>query len=441
MKTKTHFLIAAGLLAAASISHAQTTNYTTNPVIYLAGSTAFAPLDNAAVDAYANQNGYSLVATTGNTNVVKAKAALYARTNTPVPSGKNFKASIDYINIHQTGSEDGVESASSGGTIFKPFLSENTRGLGLPDASTNYPTLASVTITTSTVYQKNSQFFVNSKVAGGKAKALTEVTANNTARGIAVQAWAWSVGTNFPTNALNITAETAQALFQNGNVPLSYFTGNPSDSTNGVWLIGRDAAAGARLASQLQAGYGVLNTVRNYQITNYGGSIALALTPSATVLGINQPSGNGGYASASSQQAAATNILPLNVQVDLFGNGNYNQTPYTGTNYLIQYNGYANSVGITNANGPALYPLAYNGIAPSINGVISGAYTFWTYEHLYVTQTKAPTNALAIAQGIADYIWSKTTSQLTAAAGQGYLNIKDLNVNRTTDGGPVNRNQ
>ena len=150
MKTQTHFLIALGLLAAASATRADT-NYTTNPVVYIAGSTAFSPLDNAALDAYAAANGYSLVATTGNTNVVKAKAALYARTNAAVASGKNFKASIDYINVHQTGSEDGVESASSGGSIQKPFLSENTRGLGLADASTNYPNLAAVTITSTSV--------------------------------------------------------------------------------------------------------------------------------------------------------------------------------------------------------------------------------------------------------------------------------------------------
>jgi hypothetical protein len=438
MKTPIQLLIIAGLVAGASFGRAQTTNYTTNPVVYIAGSTAFSPLDNAALDSYAVANGYTLVATTASTAPAKAKALLYARTNSAVQSGKNFKATIDYINVHQTGSEDGVESASSGGTILKPFLDNNARGLGLADSSTNYPNSNAVVITTSPIYQKNSQFYVNSKLAGGKAKGLIEVTATNTAPGIAAQIWAWSVGTNFPTDALNISAETAQALFQSGNVPLSYFTGNRADATNGVWLIGRDAAAGARLAATITSGFGGLAQVHQYVVTNSGGVTALALSPAAVVLGISEPIGNGGYASASSQQAAATNILPANVQVDLSGTGNYTNSPYSGTNYLIQYNGYANSVGVTNKSGaPALLPLSYNGNAASTNGVVSGSYSFWTYEHLYITPTKAPANALAIAQGIASYIWGKSSQQLSAAAGPGYLNIQDLGVSRTTDGGPV----
>ena len=439
MKTKTITALLAVVTGATAF--AQTTNYTTNPVVYIAGSTAFAPLDNAALDAYASNNTFQLVATTKDANPTKAKALLYARTNAAVPFGKNYKATIDYISVHQTGSEDGVQSASSGGTILKPFLDNNARGIALTDTSTNYPNLQPVTITTSTVYQKNSQFYVGSKVGGGKAKALTEVTATNTAPGLAVQTWAWSVGTNFPTNALNISTETALSLLQKGNVPLSYFTGNTNDSTNGVWLIGRDDAAGSRNATELQAGYGVLNANRNYWVTNIvsGGvtNIALALTPAATVLNIAQALGNGGYSSATTQQAAATNILPPNVQIDLNGTGSYTASPYTGTNYLIQYNGFANSVGAAN-----LYALSYNGAYPSTNGVVSGSYTFWTYEHLYYSPTKAPTNTLAIAQSIANYIWGKTSAQLSSAAGGGgYLNIKDLNVNRTTDGGPVNKNQ
>jgi hypothetical protein len=344
MKTKTITALLA--LVTGATAFAQTTNYTTNPVVYIAGSTAFAPLDNAALDAYASNNTFQLVATTKDANPTKAKALLYARTNAAVPFGKNYKATIDYISVHQTGSEDGVQSASSGGTILKPFLDNNARGIALTDTSTNYPNLQPVTITTSTVYQKNSQFYEGSKVGGGKAKALTEVTATNTAPGLAVQTWAWSVGTNFPTNALNISTETALSLLQKGNVPLSYFTGNTNDSTNGVWLIGRDAAAGSRNATELQAGYGVLNANRNYWVTNIvsGGvtNIALALTPAATVLNIAQALGNGGYSSATTQQAAATNILPPNVQIDLNGTGSYTASPYTGTNYLIQYNGFAN---------------------------------------------------------------------------------------------------
>jgi hypothetical protein len=437
MKTRTHFLIAAGLLATVAITHADT-NYVTNPVVYIAGSTAFAPLDNAALDAWATNAGYSLVATTGNADVKKAKAALYARTNAPVKKGAGYQASIDYINVHQTGSEAAIESAASGGKVGNiPFLANNTRGLGLADASSNYPNINAVNVLTSPVYQKNSQFYPGSKLGGFKAVQLNEITPTNSSKGIAIQAYAWSVGTNFPTNALNITQDTAQALFRDGNVPLSYFTGNDADATNGVWLIGRDVAAGVRVQWQIHTGYGALSTAKQFWVTNNNGTLALALTPTNPVLGIYQPAGNGGFASASLQQANATNILPPNVQVDLIGNGTYGGSPYTGTNYLIQYNAYGNSVGITNSGGqPLLLALSYNGVAPTENGVKNGSYTQWSYEHVYATVK--PTNAATIATAIANTIAGQTTAQIKAAVkAPGYFNINDLNVYRTTDGGPV----
>jgi hypothetical protein len=439
MKTRTHFLIAAGLLATAAITHAATT-YVTNPVLYLAGSTAFAPLDHTAVNSWASNNGYTLVATTGNVDPQKAKAVLYARTNAPVKKGANFQVAIDYINVHTTGSEAAIESASSGGKVGNiPFLNNDARGLGLADASSNYPNINAVNILTSVVYQKNSQFFPGSKYGGFKAAQLTEILPTNSSKGIAIQAFAWSVGTNFPTNALNITQDTAQALFRDGNVPLSYFTGNANDATNGVWLIGRDAAAGVRVAWQIHTGYGALTKAKQFWVTNNNGSLALALTPTNPVLGIYQPPGNGGFWSATSQQANATNILPPNVLVDLNGNGTYTNSPYTGTNYLIQYNAYGNSVGVTNSSGqPALLPLSYNGVAPSEDGIRNGSYTQWTYEHIYVTAK--PTNAAALATAVANTIANLSTPQIKAAVkAAGYFNINDTTVYRNTDGGPVFR--
>lgn len=437
MKTRIYIPLALALLTGVSFS--QTTNLTTNPVVYMAGSQAFSRLDNAALASYARDNGYTLVATTGSSNVISAKAVLYVRTNNPTGTGRNLKATVDIINVHQTGSEAGMASAASGGKYKVGFLNNNARGLGLPDAATNYPNSNTVSITTSPIYQKNSWFFPKSKLGGFVASQLTEVLPTNGVQGIAVQSWVWSAGTNFPADLLNITSETAQALFRNGHVPLSFFTGKREDSTNGVWLMGRDLAAGARLAAQISAGYGALAGVRQYQLTNNGGSLALALTPALNVLGINQPAGNGGYNSTTSQQAAATNILPSVVRVDLSGSGSYTNSPYTGTNYLIQYNGYANSVGVTNSLGqPALVPMAFNGVPPTDDAIRSGAYTFWTYEHIYVTAK--PTNASAIAKGIADFIFGLTTAQINGTVNsRGYYHVNDLDVLRTTDGGPVQR--
>ena len=265
-----------------------------------------------------------------------------------------------------------------------------------------------------------------------KYKALTEVRPGSE-NGFAAQVWGWSASANFPTNAANITSLTAQALLQQGHVPLSYFTGNPADTNHGVWLIGRDIAAGARIAAHANVGYGTLSTVRQFRVNTNSVPVSLVIEPAASVDGVNVAQGNNGYDGTSTQANAAKTVLPANLQVDL-GNGLTN-SPYSGTNYLIQYNSYALTVNQTNSSGnPTLIPLRFNGVAPSIDGVLSGAYTYWTYEHLYVTPKPKNTNTLAVAQFVANHIANLSSAQLKTTSGSdGYLNPAELSVYRTSD--------
>ncbi|MFN9621989.1 MAG: hypothetical protein ACK587_04010 [Cyanobacteriota bacterium] len=110
-------------------------------------------------------------------------------------------------------------------------------------------------------------------------------------------------------------------------------------------------------------------------------------------------------------------------------------SPYSGNNYLIQYNGFAQSID------PGVVTLRYNGVAPSTDAVASGAYSFWTYEHLYIVPrlSKSNANATVIAKYVADYIQGLTSAQISANSGPGYLNVNDLQVVRSSDGGVITR--
>lgn len=442
MKT-TQNLLAALLLGSVSIIHAATpaatsTNYVTNTVIYIAGSQAFSALDNAALSDYAANNGYTLVASTGSTNAIKAKALLFRKENAPVMKAGKASVSVDIINVHQTGSEAGVRSAAGDGNQKVAFLPNNATGLALADADASYTNTNQAVITTSPVWQPNSLYKAGAKQGSVKFKALTEISIGSEP-GIAAQIWAWSVSTNFPTNALNITDSTAQALFSQGHVPLSYFTGNPSDTNQGVWLIGRDVAAGARNAALTIAGYGSVNTVRQYHVNVSNNVASLQIEQPASVNGVQQVLGNGGYNGTTTQLNAAKTLLPSDLLVDL-GNG-YTNSPYSAGNYLIQYNGYALSVGQTNSNGnPSVLPLSHNGVYPSTNAVIAGAYGFWTYEHLYVAPKPKNTNTLAVATYVGRYIANLSSAGIKSLVGQsGYLATRDLQVYRTMDGGKIYR--
>jgi len=432
MKTKTLLLTA--LLAGAGIASAQTTNFVTNPILYIGGSQAFSALDNAALSEYAANNGFTRVAHAGNLPETSAKALLYRRQNAPVLRGGRATVSVDIINVRQSGSEASLRSAAGNGNQLVSFLPDDASGQ-YPDVPASYPNQKQAAIGTSGVYQANSRWFAGAKEGSVKYRQLTEVKPAGEP-GIAAQVWGWSASANFPTNAANITSLTAQTLLQQGHVPLSYFTGNPADTNHGVWLIGRDIAAGARIAALVNAGYGSLNTVRQFRVFTNTGTVTLGIEPAATVDGVSVAQGNNGYDGTSSQRNAARTVVPSNLQVD-FGNGLTN-SPYTGTNYLIQYNSLANTVNQTNSSGnPTLIPLRFNGVAPDTNnsGVLSGAYTYWTYEHLYVTPKPRNTNTLAVAQYVADYIGKLSSAQMTTISGSvGYLSTKELNVFRNNDG-------
>lgn len=433
MKTKTLLLTA--LLAGTGFASAQT--FRTNTVVYLAGSQAFSRLDNLAINDYATRNGYSLVATTASANPVPAKAVLYRRA---VTNSTGTIVTVDLINVRQTGSEAGIQSLAGNGRQTVSFLPNNANRLNLPDDDSSYTNPQQAHIATSPVWQRSSRFAKGARVNGVTYRELFEVSPAPSVPGIAAQTWAWSASSNFPTNAANITSQVARALFKDGHVPLSFFTGNSADAIHGVWLIGRDIAAGARIAPLQESGYGSLIGVRQFEVTTNGGQVALRLEPAETVLGIGQAVGNSGYNGTTPQLNATRTPIPANLKVDLLGNGTFAPSPYTGTNYLIQYNGFAQS---TSAG---VVTLKWNGVTPGTNTVASGAYSLWTYEHLYrqpltPAQLNTPVgrNINLISTHVARFINELSSSEIIAQAGTGYLNIGDLAVKRDSDGGVITK--
>lgn len=435
MKTKT--LLLSALIGGTGFASAQTTNFVTNPILYIGGSQAFSAIDNSALNQYASDSGYTLVAYAGNLPVTKAKALLFRRQSAPVIRGSKTIVNVDIINVRQSGSEASLRSAAGNGNQLISFLPNDATGQ-YPDTSASYPNLKQAAIGTSGVYQSSSRWFPGAKGGSVKYRQLTEVKPGSEP-GFAAQVWGWSASANFPTNDANITSLTAQTLLQQGHVPLSYFTGNPADTNHGVWLIGRDIAAGARIAALANAGYGSLSTVRQFRVFTNTGTVTLGIEPAADVDGVAVAQGNNGYDGTGSQATAAKTALPANLQVD-FGAGLAN-SPYSGTNYLIQYNSYALTVNQTNSSGnPTLIPLRFNGVEPDTNAVASGAYTFWTYEHLYVTPKPKNTNTLAVAQFVADYVSKLSSAQMKSISGSdGYLNTQELNIFRNNDGSRIFR--
>jgi hypothetical protein len=246
-----------------------------------------------------------------------------------------------------------------------------------------------------------------------------------------------------------ITSQLARTLFAKGKVHESQFFGNTTD-TNFVYLIGRDNDSGTRLTSVSESGYGTATAVKQYMpypstvtsgytvgnaISSAGGTInSLQLCPTETVDGITLLSPQGGYSSGGSLSKALDNVWPSGANgVTYLGASDANNAQDIGTSATFD------------GGAGAARALTYNGIAPTLNNIKTGLYTFWGYEHIYYLASNANATELdAIATSIANQSDITESAIGGAAATSASLDVSvslsGMQATRTSDGGTVSHN-
>lgn len=221
-----------------------------------------------------------------------------------------------------------------------------------------------------------------------------------------------------PAGLTNITAQNARDLFANGKMALSLFTGAVADETFTVYAAGRDIDSGVRIIAFAETGLGALSVVKQYEplkggvrATTAGGALdapPYVLEPAATIDGISEPIGDGGYSSGG----------------DL-ANGISNTTS-SSTSFVTYLALSDATTAVTNGS----HALSYNGTPYSITAVQEGRYSFWGYEHLYYRDT-ITTTLKAVADKLALQLFN------TDAPAPHY---NDMRVSRATDGGVITQN-
>jgi hypothetical protein len=392
MKHTKSILLAAIAAAAVGSASAQTTNVVPRNQINIAGSTAFRSvhlreLHNWATAAGPNQ-GYTLVASDEAPNNGTGTSALYTRITPGVATttkGGVVTETRDFINVRCVGSEGGNLITGSTNTqgfynprAFRTLSIGSGRGTA-KDFCTNQ---MAATITYSDCDSSVSVFRTASrtgKIRQAFGKSLTY------AGDMAAINFAFCTTKDFPVN--NITARQAQALLRNGHLPLSFFTGNPNDRTNGVFVIGRNLDSGTRTAILTETGVGSTTDVRQYDFNT--NTRKISITTSNTLPGVVFGLGDGGDDSGGTltdKVAAATNLVGTDVNTNRLLNSSY-----SGRVYLIGYSG-ANDINTKN-----LKALSYNGTAPYIpsqhtntigfqtnfNGIASGTYSLFSIGKVY----------------------------------------------------------
>jgi hypothetical protein len=439
--------LVAALSVGSSFAAGTTTTYAVGNQIYVAGSTALNSVSTPALATAATNLGYTLVASdSGSTGALTtpAKIGLWRKVVTAT-NGSKISVTTNVISLHLLGSEGGtcITASKSQGDFLPLDIAAGTKVAG--DAagaggqgyvgSTNCTIKANATITFSDVDQAVGRFNT-AKTAPVKCVALTKVG------DLAAINFAIVAPSNFPAN--NITDRQLQAIAKNGHAPLSLFTGNPADNTNGVFLTGRDIDSGTRVLTLTEAGIGGISDVKQYVYLKSNNTLSLSIAGS--VNGVSYTAGNGGHFSGGDLCQAIRDSV-TNSWNGQMGAGSTN--PYTGNSYII---GYTSSADLISKSGGFIKALAYNGVQPYTSGgtygfqsnnsvIASGNYSLWSVGKLYKNTANAPkgtdkTVIDALASALFTDIASKTASQLSSGTA-GYLPLGDLNVTRASEGAAI----
>jgi len=229
-----------------------------------------------------------------------------------------------------------------------------------------------------------------------------------------------------PADLTNMTPLLAQALWANGSLPLSLFSGNPADSNTLVYAVGRDPDSGTRKTAFLETGvqtffnsvltvatvyqYQPINSLGVINSTNQSAITGQQLWPAETVDGIPFGLGDAGYASGGDLAWAMRASSPF---------------------IYVTYLGLSDAK--TAETGNAV-ELSYNGVPYSDAAVQNGQYTYWTYEQMdYLPPSSGGTitiNGQEVAAALATMIATNT------AVAVGEL-LPSMNVVRGQEGGIV----
>ncbi len=219
---------------------------------------------------------------------------------------------------------------------------------------------------------------------------------------VGIVAFAWTKGTMGGTTGIsNLTHQQASALLGAGSVPLSILTGNAADAASTVYLAGRNKVSGTRIVAQSDTGYGANADSSLYKLAGN--------TPTIDSVGF----------SSGSSLAAVLNTS-------------------TATGPFVAYLGISDSNSVNGGNNR----LTFNGVPFSFENVRNGAYSFWSYEHIFarpgLSNTKLtllkgiskPGNPIA-SNGLAKAIDTNLATSTTS------VQVSTMKVVRNSDGGPI----
>jgi len=404
-------LLAAGLLAAACISSASATNLGN---AYLTGSSAFRVATLTAVQNLFTpatlQQGCVGASLTGSTYAI-FKGTLAGTSNT-VTIVTDFTGSASGVQAVVQTTTNGIPGTAN--IVQLAFLDPATSLAAAPSTTTGL-TLGSFThaagIAMSDVNFSLTPF-----------TRPTDLTPNEAASSpVGVIQFYWLKNNGASASISDLSNQVAKGLAA-GGLPLSFFSGNQSDVSTQVRIVGRNPDSGTRLTAYEECGYGALTAAAQYFPSG----------ATAGTNGVGQAAGSGDITSLTAWQAETINGINYSAGQSGFASGG------TLANVMIRTSSagpiicYLGKSDAANAIAGGATILSYNGVLPeapsatSFPSFTNGKYSYWSSEHLYYNNQSTGTGTVAelLATGIA----------VPAVAGLSGIANGDMNVNRGGEG-------
>ncbi len=259
---------------------------------------------------------------------------------------------------------------------------------------------------------------------------------------VAILPFVWCKGYYSPSSVTNVTGHQVRPLLDNGSMALSFFTGNTNDTTNTMYITGRDLDSGSRVMSDTDTYYTGTPVLWGFNTTAPTVWAIMNQNLLGSLYGFGYSSGGNVAAALTNQNegGACVSYLGLNdaLTVATTASTAVTNIPAPGGGCgLITYDGNMPFLGYTpgvTTSVPA---------NPDFTPIKTGQYSLWSYENLemlnthtsdsiymyYTNMVTAIDNdiALAVAGVGNDTVYGPVTA----------VRLSDMQVGRTAVGGKI----
>lgn len=401
MKIKISLLAGLAALGFASSASAQT-------VINITGATAFRAGAHNAILAILSDGGtvpvkYCWIGSAGTNG--------FLNSNKIIAEGKI--GGQDYIiRTNQNGSTQGIASVATQTTPPSAYLDVALTAADRVVGGQNFASDAGRTV--AGVIGRFAFSDVDQAISNNPSPVLPGAP-------VGVVPFVFIANVSAPAGLTNMTDQLHESQWKNGNLPLSMYTGNPTD-TKLVLNTGRNNGSGTRATILAETQYGPFT-----QVVQYGGpndATTVSGTEGTGTVNTLNNLGNNGY---SSNSWVRQNLARTSTNVTVAG------TPGQDI-VIVSYLTLSDAAAITTITGGAgigARALTYNGMAYSEDKVKNGQYTLWGYQQFY-----ASADITAAEQIFFDAFTAAIPATLDPLLTG--IPIPDMNVTRQGgDGGPI----